>query len=81
MITQKNTITIEVLQPMFSDTKKPFLVGDWITAVRASKIEADAIYYISPIGEKQGVFRKLRSELDVFEGNEVYKVEGISRFL
>ena len=38
MKTQKsNTITIEVLKPMFTDTDKPFLVGDWIKAEKVLK--------------------------------------------
>ena len=82
MTTQENnTITIEVLTPQFADTKHPFLVGDHITAVKVSKIEDDAVYYITPVSENGGIFRRLKANDDVFNGNNIYKAVSIGRYL
>ncbi|MCZ2084728.1 MAG: hypothetical protein LC112_10695 [Flavobacteriales bacterium] len=82
MKTQKsNTITIEVLKPIFTDTDKPFLAGDWIKAEKVSKIENEGRYYIQKKGSKTGVFMVLNSNVEISKKHTVYKLQSISRFL
>lgn len=82
MKTQKsNTITIEVLKPMFTDTDKPFLVGDWINAEKVKNIEKEGRYYIQKKGSKTGVFMVLNSNVEISKKHNVYKLQSISRFL
>ena len=82
MKTQKsNTITIEVLKPIFTDTDKPFLVGDWINAEKVSEIEKEGRYYIQKKGSKTGVFMVLNSNVEISKKHNVYKLQSISRFL
>lgn len=82
MKTQKsNTITIEVLKPMFTDTDKPFLVGDWIKAEKVLKIEKEGRYYIQEKKRKSGAFMVLNSNVEISKKHNVYKLQSISRFL
>ena len=78
---ENNTITIEVLKPMFTDTDKPFLVGDWINAEKVSEIEKEGRYYIQKKGSKTGVFMVLNSNVEISKKHNVYKLQSISRFL
>lgn len=78
---ENNTITIEVLKPMFTDTDKPFLVGDWINAEKVSEIEKEGRYYIQKKGSKTGVFMVLNSTVEISKKHNVYKLQSISRFL
>ena len=78
---ESNTITIEVLNPMFTDTDKPFLVGDWINAEKVSEIEKEGRYYIQKKGSKTGVFMVLNSTVEISKKHNVYKLQSISRFL
>ena len=82
MKTQKsNTITIEVLKPIFTDTDKPFLAGDWIKAEKVSKIGNEGRYYIQEKKSKSGVFMVLNPHVEISKKHTVYKLQSISRFL
>lgn len=76
-----DTITIEILTPMFTDTNKPFLVGDWIKAEKVSKIEKEGRYYIQEKESKSGAFMVLNSNVEISKKHNVYKLQSVSRFL
>jgi len=78
---QNETAKIEVLIPLFTDTNKPFVVGDWINAEKVSKIETEGRYYIQKKGSKTGEFMVLNSNVEISKKHTVYRLKSISRFL
>lgn len=78
---ENNTITIEVLNPMFTDTAKPFLAGDWINAEKVSKIETEGRYYIRENKSDTGVFMVLNENVEISKKHTVYRLKSISRFI
>lgn len=78
---QNETVKIEVLIPLFTDTNKPFLVGDWINAEKVSKIETEGRYYIRDDKRDTGVFMVLNENVEISKKHTVYRLKSISRFL
>lgn len=78
---QNETIKIEVLTPLFTETNKPFLVGDWINAKKVSKIETEGRYYIRENKSNTGIFMVLNENVKISKKHTVYKLQSISRFL
>lgn len=78
---EKNTITIEVLNPIFDDACKPFFPGDWVKAKKVSKIEKYGRYYIQEKKSKSGTFMVLNHNVEIGRKCNVYELISVSRFL
>ena len=83
MKTQKNTITVEVLTEMFTDTKQPFFRGDWLTLEKVDEIKTEDRYYIQEKDSTTGTITVLQPNVErgICETHDLYKVKSISRFL
>lgn len=80
-----NSLTIEVLTPLFIDTKQPFLKGDWITVDKVDKVDVVGRYYIQEKGNTGGAICVIKPDLGakaLSETHDIYKVKKlVSRYL